>query len=317
MAGGAQCQMAWGRLPAVEDHERGGRLVQSGLHAGLAQLRGHRPHRCHGQVLPRVADESGLAGRACDEPAEAGGVRGGRTAWRDSALPGRRYRLVGAFRKSNFEVLGGLAGSRRLRGQAVGRWQPSTDEAYVRSIRGNVEKAQKMMAEEIRNNLGGPDKLDEESIMDKVVEKLAGQEVDANDVEDQKLRLTSFQGGIFASILGKDSWQASEKDPLEIVEVEDGDEASKNEETASEPDRTPEGYKGRYFASLRRTLHQSVIVSRGCTTSGLRTWGRTYPRRACTTGCARSASLEVSRRATSRGPPRTARCPPRSTESLD
>ncbi|MCR9103624.1 MAG: hypothetical protein NXI25_27025, partial [bacterium] len=143
----------------------------------------------------------------------------------------------------------------------LGRWQPSTDEAYVRSIRGNVEKAQKMMAEEIRNNLGGPDKLDEESIMDKVVEKLAGQEVDANDVEDQKLRLTSFQGGIFASILGKDSWQASEKDPLEIVEVEDGDEASKNEETASEPDRTPEGYKSRYFVSLvgrsqRRTLHR-------------------------------------------------------------
>ena len=43
--------------------------------------------------------------------------------------------------------------------------------------------------------------------------------------------------------------------------MEDGDEASKNEETASEPDRTPEGYKGRYFASLvgrsqRRTLHR-------------------------------------------------------------
>ena len=37
----------------------------------------------------------------------------------------------------------------------LGRWQPSTDEAYVRSIRGNVEKAQKMMAEEIRNNLWG------------------------------------------------------------------------------------------------------------------------------------------------------------------
>ena len=65
-----------------------------------------------------------------------------------------------------------------------------------------------------RSNLGGPDKLDEESILEKVVEKLAMQEMDANDVEDQKLRLTS-QGGIFASILGKDSWQASEKDPLE------------------------------------------------------------------------------------------------------
>ena len=59
-------------------------------------------------------------------------------------------------------------------------------------------------------------------------------------------------------------------------------------------------------------MGESVIVSRRCTTSGLRTWGRTYPRRACTTGCARSASLGVSRRATSRGPPRTARCPPRS-----
>ena len=49
----------------------------------------------------------------------------------------------------------------------LGRWQPSTDKADVRSIRGNVEKAQ--------------DKLDEESIMEKVVEKL----VAPNDVEDQ------------------------------------------------------------------------------------------------------------------------------------
>ncbi|CAJ1348464.1 unnamed protein product, partial [Effrenium voratum] len=93
----------------------------------------------------------------------------------------------------------------------LGRWQPSTDQVHQGQRREG--------------------------------EKLAMQEMDANDVEDQKLRLTSFQGGIFASILGKDSWRASEKDPLEIVEVEDGDEASKNEETASEPDRTPEGYK--------------------------------------------------------------------------
>ena len=46
----------------------------------------------------------------------------------------------------------------------LGRWQPSTDKAYVRSIRGNVEKAQ--------------DKLDEESIMENVVEKLAAKEMD-------------------------------------------------------------------------------------------------------------------------------------------
>ncbi|CAJ1359189.1 unnamed protein product [Effrenium voratum] len=70
----------------------------------------------------------------------------------------------------------------------------SVESAYVR---GNVEKAQ--------------DKLDEESIMEKVVEKL----VAPNDVE--------------------------------VVEVEDGDE---KDETASEPDRTPEGYKSRYFVSL-------------------------------------------------------------------
>ena len=57
MAGGAQ--VAWGGLPAVEDHELG-------LLSGLAQL--------------RVADESGLDGRACDEPEEAGRARRCRTA---------------------------------------------------------------------------------------------------------------------------------------------------------------------------------------------------------------------------------------------
>ena len=77
----------------------------------------------------------------------------------------------------------------------VAREVQEKDEAYVRCIRGNVEKAQEMMAKEI----GGPDKLDEESIMEKVVEKLATYEMDPNDVEDQKLRLTSFQGGVFAA----------------------------------------------------------------------------------------------------------------------
>ena len=56
--------------------------------------------------------------------------------------------------------------------------------------------------------------------------------------------------------------------------MEDGDE---KDETASEPDRTPEGYKSRYFVSLvgrsqRRTLHRGGEChrARGCTTSGSR-----------------------------------------------
>ena len=78
--------------------------------------------------------------------------------------------------------------------------------------------------------------------------------------------------------------------------MEDGDEGGKKDETASEPDRTPEGYKSRYFVSLvgrsqRRTLHRGGECHRvrGCATSGSTR----------TTGCARSASPEVSRLATS------------------
>ena len=59
-----------------------------------------------------------------------------------------------------------------------------------------------------------------------------------------------------------------EKDPLEVVEVEDDDEKEKEPgkggDTASKPDATPEGYKGKYFVSLigrsqRRTLHRGGV----------------------------------------------------------
>ena len=79
-----------------------------------------------------------------------------------------------------------------------------------------------------------------------------------------------------------------EKDPLEVVEVEDDDEKEKEPgkggDTASEPDVTPEGYKGKYFVSLigrsqRRTLHRGGVRYKG-----------KFPQPACATKFARSAS---------------------------
>ena len=74
----------------------------------------------------------------------------------------------------------------------MGRWQPSASEAYVRSVRAGVEKAQAHIAKQIRQSLRGGDFLDETSIMVKVSELLISLGCKEERVDEQIDALRSF-----------------------------------------------------------------------------------------------------------------------------
>eukprot|EP00434_Breviolum_minutum_P007958 symbB.v1.2.007019.t1/scaffold427.1/size208084/1 len=74
----------------------------------------------------------------------------------------------------------------------MGRWQPSASEAYVRSVRANVEKAQAHIAKQIRQSMHGGDFLDEASIMVKVSELLLSLGCKEERVDEQIDALRSF-----------------------------------------------------------------------------------------------------------------------------
>ena len=79
-----------------------------------------------------------------------------------------------------------------LAGQQLGRWQISVDEAYIRSVRGNVEAAQRKVARVLLRGIGGRDLLDEASVLSKVASRLEELGFDQESVSAQVALLSSF-----------------------------------------------------------------------------------------------------------------------------
>ena len=138
-----------------------------------------------------------------------------------------------------------------LASRQMGRWMPSTDESYIRSIRGNVEKAQERIARKIKAGLGGPDFLDENSVLSHVSARL--EELGLAEVErDQCLAtLKSFDEERDASVdSATDSESCSSASSVALLA---------HDESARDPhDRS---HLGHYFVSVvghckRRTLHK-------------------------------------------------------------
>ena len=75
----------------------------------------------------------------------------------------------------------------------LGRWLPSADEGYIRSVRGNVERARKQIASGIRRNFGGIDCLDEDSILMQLESLLRQQSVDEAGAAAQLKLLRCFR----------------------------------------------------------------------------------------------------------------------------
>jgi hypothetical protein len=72
------------------------------------------------------------------------------------------------------------------------RWQPSVDEGYIRSVRGNVEAAQQKIAGRIRKSCGLPDFLDESSVQELLLDRLLKLDFSVESIDEQRERLRYF-----------------------------------------------------------------------------------------------------------------------------
>ena len=138
----------------------------------------------------------------------------------------------------------------------LGRWQMSIDEAYVRSIRGNVERAQAKIASAVRRGFSGPDFLDEGSVLAKVVERLQDLGYEASAIEQQleRLRVFSSTASGAASETEDEEDTASEASGFSLPA--DGGVGMDTDDV-----ELPNGHLGQFFVSLvgreeRRTLHK-------------------------------------------------------------
>ncbi|CAE7206140.1 unnamed protein product [Symbiodinium natans] len=145
----------------------------------------------------------------------------------------------------------------------MGRWQPSTDEAYVRSERGNVERAQARVARTIRARWAGPDFLDEESVLSKVADRLQSLDVDETATSVQLDLLRSFVGAGAAEMetasitASKRSDDGTDDDALPSASPSQAMTGLVEDEDVGETG----GHLGCYFISIvgssrRRTLHK-------------------------------------------------------------
>ncbi|CAE8621173.1 unnamed protein product, partial [Polarella glacialis] len=84
------------------------------------------------------------------------------------------------------------AGVEQVTWKQMARWQPTTDEGYLRSVRGNVEAAQRRVAQEIKDGLGRRDFLDEQAVVQLVRDKMLSAGISGEDVEERCERLRYF-----------------------------------------------------------------------------------------------------------------------------
>ncbi|CAE7744931.1 unnamed protein product [Symbiodinium sp. CCMP2592] len=140
-----------------------------------------------------------------------------------------------------------------LAGKQLGRWQMSVDEAYIRSVRGNVEAAQRKVARVLRRGIGGRDLLDEASVLSKVASRLEELGFDPESVSVQVALLSSF------ATKQLDDGSATEEelsDESEQVASPAGLDAEDNAEDAAD------WHLGLFFVSLtgqhgrQQTLHK-------------------------------------------------------------
>lgn len=76
--------------------------------------------------------------------------------------------------------------------KTLGRWTPSTDQTYDRSIRMQVLRAQDHIAQFLRANQGRADPVDECQVMARVAEQMADLSYDDRMIQEQVLILMSF-----------------------------------------------------------------------------------------------------------------------------
>ena len=162
----------------------------------------------------------------------------------------------------------GAAGLPETVCKRLGRWTPSVDQAYDRSIRMQVINAQEFIAAFIKNNRHRRDPMDEDAVIEAVNEKLEQLGVHRKVQEVQAAKLTTFHRGGRPAIRTQwigDDWEPVGKEPqgedrfspVEISESE-GEKDDRRSRDEPAPNQTRMGH---YVVSVvgnskSRTLHR-------------------------------------------------------------
>ena len=89
----------------------------------------------------------------------------------------------------------GAAGVPQTVCKMMGRWAPTIDQAYDRSIKAQITKAQGHIARFAQRNLGREDPFDGSSVMAAISDKMDGLNVKVEDVQRQLQKLRTFRKG--------------------------------------------------------------------------------------------------------------------------
>ena len=160
----------------------------------------------------------------------------------------------------------------------MGRWQPSADEEYERSVGANVCRAQSLVAGFVKENKGRSDPFDEATVLAKVVSRMGDMGYDEVDKDRQVDMLLSFgfitesaepcRTPVWSAGLGVVSFEGralpSLQGDMEAVAVETAEAQDMDEDEVGET--VPEvvmaaNERGRYVVCIsgrtqRRTLHK-------------------------------------------------------------
>ena len=151
----------------------------------------------------------------------------------------------------------------------LGRWTPTVDQSYDRTVRAAILKAQAAISKFIRKNMGREDPFDECLIMQKVSEVMEWFEFPTGAIQQQIEKLTSFlPAGRKAKKMkwsdGKDEFDASSEEEVDSFELVGGQQEAEdsvdedNQDAAVGLDRAP---FGTYVVSIvgrseKKTLHR-------------------------------------------------------------
>lgn len=156
----------------------------------------------------------------------------------------------------------------------MGRWQPSADEGYERGARLNVLRAQKVIAEFIKNNKCKADPFDEESVLALVELKMQAEGYERKDIKDQLETLACFERAAeFALEVEMPEWtttgpvkfrDAWDDKPASVTYLDDGCDDTEEELAASESGQPAQAqnFLGKYIVSIvgrskTRALHRA------------------------------------------------------------
>ena len=155
----------------------------------------------------------------------------------------------------------------------MGRWTPTIDQSYDRSVRVQILQAQIKIAKFVSDNIGGQDPFDEDKVLERVAEKMVAMGYEGDKIEMQVAKLKSFYEFGPATKRRKqevrhpDSWEVKGHDEEEAEEIAaeldcpEAEDESITEDEQTDLEKPTLVTQGSYVISTvgrshRKTLHR-------------------------------------------------------------